>query len=55
MKKKLKDLTFEELVKLCDKYKHCEDCPYSYGYIYCKLSAEYTKAKEELFDQEVEL
>lgn len=55
MKKKIKDLTFEELVKLCGKYELCDNCPYSYGYLYCKLSPEYLPAKEELFDQEIEI
>lgn len=55
MKKKIKDLTFEELFKLCEKYESCDKCPYSYSNIYCKLSPEYLPAKEEIFEQEVEL
>lgn len=27
MKKRIKDLTLAELIKICDKQKDCEDCP----------------------------
>lgn len=27
MKKKIKDLTFEDFIEICDKHDTCEDCP----------------------------
>jgi len=56
MIKKIKYLTFEELFKLCEKYgEDCDNCPFYYGAGYCKLSPDYIPAKEELFEQEVEI
>ena len=31
MKKKIKDLTFDERMRICDKYKTCEGCPLCLG------------------------
>ena len=34
MKKKIKDLTFEERMKICGKYEDCEECPLFAGMNY---------------------
>lgn len=34
MKKKIKDLTIEEMASLCRKQDNCIDCPFDYGYSY---------------------
>ena len=53
MKKKIKDLTLEELSKFCHKQDNCIDCPFGYGYSYecpvCEL-----KNREDL-ESEVEV
>ena len=37
MKKKIKDLTIEELYKICSKYS-CKDCPLDIPQLWCKYN-----------------
>lgn len=48
MKKKIKDLTSEEISKVCDKYDKCLDCPLCGGglYYYCETQTGIKNEKE---------
>lgn len=52
MKKKIKDLTLEEINKVCDKYLYCAQCPMFHNYTFCIKREEWLRA---YLEQEVEV
>ena len=54
MKKKIKDLTLEELNEICTKYDGCKGCPFQE--IDCEYLSEYFILKEQkILEQEIEV
>ena len=54
MKKKIKDLTLGELLKICDESYVCEECPL-YVNSYCSLNEMPSHLWKEDLEQEVEI
>lgn len=55
--KKIKDLTIEELVNLCDKYpKGCNNCPiYKVKEVECYLIIGFAEEMKEKINEEIEV
>ena len=56
MKKKIKDLTLEEIIKFSKKYKNkCTECPlYSIKEIPCMTFCELARNKQRLIEKELD-
>ena len=56
MKKKIKDLTLEEIIKFSKKYKNkCTECPlYSIKEISCMTFCELSRNKQSLIEKELD-